>query len=353
MNHINAKAPWQVSKFLRLRFFFPWFALSVLAHPASIPNPVGMQSPASIPPNPVGTQSPASPISPPSSPKAIPVPPLPSVSPVEQFRELLAMNTIERRRFLAERPEATRKQILAKIREYESLKPEQRELRLKATELRWWLMPLMRTPAKDRAAQLGMIPADSRELVDSRLREWDKLSPAVQKELLDNEATLRYFAETEGPSASYPAARRQKLDAGIAQWQTLPEARRREIAHRFEQFFGLTNPEKEKVLRTVSDAERRQIEKTLKSFGSLPAQQRAQCIRSFGKLASLTPAERQQFLKNAERWQLMTPSERQDWRNLVARLSSQPPLPFDALQQAPVPSPPPLPTSARRPLATN
>ena len=56
----------------------------------------------------------------------------------------------------------------------------------------------------------------------------------------------------------------------------------------------------------------------------MPPDQRAQCIRSFEKFASLSLAERQQFLKNAERWKLMSPSERQAWRELVNQTAAAP-----------------------------
>jgi hypothetical protein len=59
------------------------------------------------------------------------------------------------------------------------------------------------------------------------------------------------------------------------------------------------------------------MEQTLAAYGKLTVTQRAQCIRSFEKFASMSVAERQQFLKNAERWQVMTPEERQKWREVV------------------------------------
>src|SRR5437762_10215665 len=66
------------------------------------------------------------------------VPSVPSPkSPVDLFRDLLAMSPAERKNFLTNRPPAAQKMILAKVREYESLKPDQREVRLKVTELRW------------------------------------------------------------------------------------------------------------------------------------------------------------------------------------------------------------------------
>src|SRR4051812_7887549 len=72
------------------------------------------------------------------------LPPAPTrSSPVDYFRELLAMSSTERKAALTNRPAENQKAILAKVREYESMKPDQREWKLKATELRWYLAPLM------------------------------------------------------------------------------------------------------------------------------------------------------------------------------------------------------------------
>ena len=119
-------------------------------------------------------------------------PPSPK-SPVDLFRSLLDMSPSERREFIGKRPPETQKVIVAKIREYESLQPEQRELRLKVTELRWYLLPLLSTPVTNRETKLRGIPDNLRELIDARLLEWDKLTPQVQKDLLDNESTVRFY----------------------------------------------------------------------------------------------------------------------------------------------------------------
>ena len=261
--------------------------------------------------------------------------PSPIKSPVDVFRELLAMDADQRDDFLADRPPEDQKRILAKIREYESLKPDQRELRLRVTELRWYLLPLMSAPRAKRQAQLGLIPALDRKLVEDRLIVWDILPPELKKELLENEATIRYFTELASSTEEQKRkileglspARRAKLEEGITQWQSLAKSQRQKIAARFNQFFDLTSEEKQKALNTLSWPERRQLDRTLQIFGHLSATQRAECIRSFEKFASLSLEERQQFLKNAERWKLMTPDQRQAWRDVVTKLSSQPPMP--------------------------
>src|SRR5580693_6418486 len=103
-------------------------------------------------------------------------------SPVDFFRHLLAMTPDERDVFLTKRPPEIRARILAKVGEYEALDPNERELRLRATELRWYLMPLLRDPPTNRAARLALIPADVREIVQDRLDEWNILPPTLKQE---------------------------------------------------------------------------------------------------------------------------------------------------------------------------
>jgi len=282
-----------------------------------------------------------------SAPVTLPeMPPLllPDRSPIAFFRELLAMDDDERDQALSKYTPERQAQILGKVREYEPLKPNDRELRLRATELCWYLRPLMAAPAADRARQLARISEPNRSLLEKRLSEWDKVPADLQKELLGLEPTLRYFTEIGGYSplqrqqmlSSMSPAQRAMLEKGLQNWYSMSEAQRQRTLRRFNQFFQLTGTEKEKALKTLSEPERRQIEKTLRTFGSLAEDQRAWCIRSFEKFASLNPEERQEFLKNAERWKLMPPSEREAWRQLVTIVP--PPLP-----PLPPPPPPPLP----------
>ena len=323
----------------------PWLPASLLAQAAALPPTAALSDALSATPQ----------VSSPPEPPAAP-PPLPPIkSPVDFFRELLAMNATERQETLADRSPASQKLILAKVREYASLDPDQRELRLQVTELRWYLLPLMTTPATNRPAQLAAIPLKDRVLIEDRLHEWDKLPAEVQRELLANQATLQYFTEIEGQTdaqrrkalESLSPARRQKLQEGIEAWNVLPEEQRHTILNRFTQFFDLTPHDKERALRALSAPERRQIERTLRTFGGLSPDQRAQCLRGFEQFTSLSLAERQQFLKNAERWKLLTPNQRQAWRDLVTKLP--PPMPPE-LPPMPPSHPTPRPAAA---VATN
>jgi len=233
----------------------------------------------------------------------------PIQSPVSFFRQLLAMPPDERDNALTNRPPEIRARILAKVTEYEALDPDDRELRLRATELRWWLTPMLRMPQAERLTRLANVPDNLRELVKSRLAQWSILPPPLQDEFLANDQALHYFALVE---TNQPAA--------ISE-------RQQQIAGQFNQFFELTPEEKEQTLNLLSDAERAEMQKTLLSFEKLPPAQRLVCVQNYAKFAGMSSNERAEFLKNAESWSKMSPKERQAWRDLVQNVPIWPPMP--------------------------
>jgi hypothetical protein len=265
------------------------------------------------------------------SPTAVNLLPPVAQSPVDFFRQLLVMSPAERNQSLTNRPPEARARILAKVREYQALDPDERELRLRATELRWYLMPLLRMPPDEREARLALAPPDLRELVKPRLTQWDLLPPPLQQEFLANDKALHYFAQVETTNAPAASPKQQK------------------IAEQFNQFFDFTPAEKQQTLGTLSEAERAQMEKTLQSFGRLPPQQRRECVRNYAKFAGMSGAERAEFLKNAENWSKLSPQERQTWRDLVARVPLWPPAPPLVMP----PLPPATPKIPRPGMATN
>lgn len=287
---------------------------------------------------------------------APPPPPLPvAKAPIEYFRELLALSPAERERALAERVPEQRKILLAKFKEYEAMNAEERELRLAVTELRWYLMPLMKTVPAERGERLKEIPSEKRPLVEDRLGRWDVLSPSQQKEFLDNEMTIHYFLRLQSSAVDQktnlleelPPERRQKVEKELERWRSLPAEQRDRMCHRFQEFFELNSKEKQKTLGALSEPERAQMEKTLQTFSQLQPEQRRHCIRSFSKFANMSLPERNEFLKKAEMWQNMSASDRNAWRELVNKLPQMPPLP-PGLKFPPMPPSPLMATNFPR-----
>lgn len=247
-------------------------------------------------------------------------------SPVELFRQLLAMKAGEREKFLADRPADKRTGLLEKIREYEAMKPGERELSLGATELQSYLEQFVNTAPTNRAAQLAAVPEPYRKIISDRLGQWDILPPDLQKDVLAHEATKRYFLGA-GPDTLTNDVWRilppPLQDEVIRLSKVSPEERRQSFAAA-EQFFGLSDEEKQKVLETLSGTERQQVDETLQTLQHLPKEQLDRCLKSIGRLADLNDRDRREFMKDAGRWNEMPPEERAAWSNLV---NSLPPLP--------------------------
>lgn len=278
-------------------------------------------------------------------------PPLPkTISPVAYFRELLVMSPAERAVEMSKRPAQQRAALNSKIEQYASMTPEDRELRLRATELRFFLLPLMRATPEERAAEIEHVPANIRDLVQDRLVQWNLIPPSFQEQLLQNQTTLLLFSRLNPTSDataddlvnSLSISQQEAVADELQHWQTLPPAQQAQLLKGFTHFFALTPQEKDRTLRTLSQEERRAMEVTLNKFDTLPPSQRAACVRGFQQFASMPSTERIQFLRNVDRWQAMSPDERQEWRTVVDRLSAMPPLP-PGVDSVLAPQTPPLP----------
>lgn len=267
------------------------------------------------------------------------------LTPVAYFRGLLGMTPAERERVLADKSEEKRREVLAKVREYEALPPEVREARLLQTEMHWRLLVLLPLDSAERQARLREISPMYQPMILSQLARWDDLPGDVRKALLERESFLRTYIQWQGHSAAaqedilskLAPRQRERWTEELDRWQALPEDRRVELNQAFRQFFYSTEEEQKETIQTLSQTERRQMEQALQSFANLPPVLQRLCVESFGKFAAMSTDERNQFLQNAAKWEAMTAQERQLWRTLVNKL---PPMPPEYFQSKLPPMPP-------------
>jgi len=285
-------------------------------------------------------------------------PPLPQPStPVAYFRELLAMPPEERRNALAGRAEEQRKTLAAKLREYDQMPADVRELRLRHTELRWHLLALMPLRPEDCAARLQVVTADDRPIIDERLRLWDALPDDLRRSFLANQSVVAAYLEQGGAApTNAPAApnldRQKKLEAELARLEAMPAQQKEQMCDLFRRFFQYTEKEKSNILSQLTDAQRRSMETAVGAYAGLDPEHQKKRLDSLGKLIRMTPAERQRFLDSAARWQNMPPSERAALRKTIPTLPALPPAPPGFFPAGKPPEPPAFPKPpARRPVA--
>jgi hypothetical protein len=269
---------------------------------------------------------------------ALPPLPPPPQSPIDLFRDLLATNEVGRAALLTNRTAQQQTLIRTKLAEYLILPANERELRLTVTELRWYLLPFLGAPATNRTLFFAHLPAKYGPLITERLRQWDQLPAELREVFLKNEAALGHLLrlsvtpanQQQEVLATLPPTQRQRVEAAFEQWRRLTPGTREAVTAQFNQFFELSDQEKERALRTFALPERQQMERTLAAFERLPREARERCIASFARFASMPAEQQQQFLRNATRWVEMTPAERQSWRELVKQpqaLEIFPPMP--------------------------
>ena len=172
-----------------------------------------------------------------------PAVPLVPESPIRYFRQLLALSPAALEDTLAGKPEAQRNALKAKLQEYALLPEDERENRLRVTELRWYLRPMMELAPTNRVPWLAAVPRDLRVLVTERLAQWDGLTTETRKEVLENDWIARYFYRYDSSTAAQREAllkqsspeRRARVEKEMARWQTLSSAQRQQMCSRFQQ----------------------------------------------------------------------------------------------------------------------
>lgn len=257
-------------------------------------------------------------------------------SPVTAFRVLLAMRSDARATELAAKPARVREVLSTRLREYDALAPAEREARLRATELHYHLRPLLTTIPLTRAAQLAVVPESFRPLVEERLAAWDKLPAQIQREILTNERLLQAITRPNVPNAfpPLPPGLEPRVPDNVAHWQTLDAQQREQLLDSFTYYFRLDDNAKTRVVAVLPEPKRAAAERTLDQFAQLTTGERAACMTALRQLSQMTQAEQTRFYANAEQWQKMSETERAAWRRVVIEF---PPLPPGAGPQPPLP----------------
>jgi ureidoglycolate hydrolase len=256
----------------------------------------------------------------PPSARPQPPPPLPPLtpSPVETFRMVLTTNEGGREAWLARKQASTRAAMEAKLREYAAMSAAEREARLQASQLRWYLPRLMKMKAPERTQVLAKIPQADRKLIEQRLGLWDILPPGLQTDILAQESAF-LLIEAAGRQSAV-----SNTLAGLDAQQQQAVQRKFDVWNRMME---MPAAEQSKALAQLSDADRERMELSLSAFSKLSEEKRREALAGFKKFAELSAGDRAAFLKRAERWQAMSESERRLWRTIVARLQSPRPTP--------------------------
>ncbi|MGB0583079.1 MAG: hypothetical protein ACPGVU_25625 [Limisphaerales bacterium] len=259
-------------------------------------------------------------------------------SPLEAFRKLLDMKPNERTAELAKRSERSAEKLARKLAEYEAMEPGLRELRLQATELRYYLYPMFMHSKEQREIRLQHMPQKFAPLIRVRLEKWDQLPAEMKNDIQKNQwmmhAVLRYgpkFASIALASKLSPSLNRN-AEEHIKAWQSLDPQKQRDLMNKFNSFFSLHPGEQEQVIARLPDYQRAKVFTTLGDIQRLPEDSRRECMSALQRFIAMDAKQRMAFFHNAEQWRKLSEVEKKSWRTVVKQFakptfSETPPLP--------------------------
>ena len=273
---------------------------------------------------------------------------IPTKSPVERFRDLLAMTPAERETVLANRPKFWKDRVLAKIDQYQQMPADQREVKLQETQLRWLLRQAIQMSDGDRQQLMLRCSASEKSMLQQRLEQWEKQSTETRQEMMEYLTRMESISEKRlenqnvRPDGSSPPEF-PKMDSGIEKFMNLPPSQRSQIIFGYQKFFTLSDKERKMVLNKLAEPARQAILVNVQKINQLPVEERERIMVELKKLANMSPEEQSTFLKNSQTWQSIPKGEKEAWLRLVSRKRPEPPMPSELLLP---PTPPPLPIAS-------
>lgn len=266
-------------------------------------------------------------------------PPMPLAhSPIDFFREMLAMNESQRQEALNHRSSRQQEVLMAKLAEYEAMPDIEREVRLEVTELHYYLMPLLKESADQRESRLKAIPSGKRLRVLRRLKQWDSLTSSVQQQLLANQQVMNWFIRQEIEWKVPPPLPRSPLRLPFPENQrkfSQEQAQRMEGV--FQQFVELPETEQKRSLAGLPGDQRKRILQAANELSEMPSPVRRKCINSYIEILAMSKAEQVAIMRKVAQWQSLSLEEKHALRSFVPQV---PPLP-PGLQSAEFPPLPP------------
>jgi hypothetical protein len=284
---------------------------------------------------------------------------------LDRFQRLLAMSPEDREKALTSKSDKQRSYLRRELLRYEEMPKDERETALQGLRVWYYVRELVKHPTEARTNALPIIPEVERKPVEVRLRRWDLLPQDLQKEIMDNERTIRYVVQLEGLSrqerkeiqATLPQSLQKSWDEKLEEWHAIPIERRQRIYAQFQKFFELSPKERAKFLETLPRQDRDQAEKSLQvvqELDKLSPEDRAACLESFKDFAETPAKSSQRFLhlETIRQWKEMSTKEKDILRKVRSVLvpGSEPPIP-GGTSKPPLgedkPAPPAVPGTAK------
>ena len=264
-------------------------------------------------------------------------------SPVEKFRHLLNVNPSELESELDTFPKETRSRINAKISEYRELSVEQRHQKLMATELRWYLPPLLNIDQETRDLHLKKLDPGLANVILQRLKTWDSLPDELKSSSLKSGLIIGHLSKAPLQNPPLPNTARTEVVTSVTAHSApkLPSTSEdgksvdkaipvsQERLQRLQAYFEMSQEAKNATLKDASVMNDPIFISRLNWLENMPEVLRERVLSHLIRFQDLSNKEKKAFGQSIKTWNRLPKSEKQALRNLVKRT---PPFPGKSAQ---------------------
>lgn len=234
-----------------------------------------------------------------------------SHSPISKFRTILNWSPEERSQFVKKQPANVQRILERKIMEYEALSESQREFRLIATELHFYLDPLLVGNRNIDPSAVQEVPPHLRKYIDQSVGFWNRIKPAHRDLLLAKKEAVSYLISIS--SRLYDLEKLMPKPA--PEWDNLYN------------FLQLPHNKQLSFMKAYQIKPSIEMEKLLVAFQGLEDEEKRNCAHAFVCYLSFPNNLKTQFVDGLAEWSQKKPSERSIWREIASKYPRIRPVP--------------------------
>lgn len=257
-------------------------------------------------------------------------------SPVSHFRTILLKEKSERESFVIRQTPPVQSVLRRKIKEYEAMPATEREFRLTATELHYYLDPIFVDNRPVSTQSISGIPPHLKVYANRAVGFWNQLETAHRDLLLSKKEAVSYLV-----GISYRSKTLESLTPKPSkEWNGLYH------------FLLLSEENQEKFCRYHGLQISPEMNELLGYLNKLDMEKRKRCAHAFVCYLSFPSDLKNRFQSGVNDWAAKKPYERSIWREIAGKYPKINPVPFPpgmqsaAGQQAATKAYPPFPTAS-------
>nr|MBI1231025.1 hypothetical protein [Cytophagales bacterium] len=227
-----------------------------------------------------------------------------SNSPIEHFRFILNLSSEDLEKYIVRQKPHVQAILRKKVEEYASLSIAEKDFRLRATELHYYLDSLLEHNSTVSLASLPPLPESLREEIMRAVHFWNNLSNAQRDLLFTKKATISYLVSLSSENAPPMPVNRPAMSsewANLYHFLQLPYEKQKDFlgSHKLNKA-----PKMQKVLEAFSKMSMDEKERSANALV---------CFLSF-------PRDLQDRVSDGlTHWNSLDPSERTVWREIAGR----------------------------------